>query len=88
MLTMFNQPIKWQKPFNWEAQPEDLRFAQSWFETAQKLLDHGAIAPKRYESRSGGLAGVIEGVDSVRKSKIAETKLVYNLKWTASSIGI
>ena len=77
MFTMFNQPIKWQKPFYREAQPEDGRFAKRWFEVAQVLLDHGAIAPQCYEARSGGLAGVIEGVDSVRKGKVAGLKLVY-----------
>ena len=77
MFTMFNQPIKWQKPFYREAQPEDRRFAERWFKIAQELLDHDAIAPKRYEQRSGGLDGVIEGVDSVRKGKVPRVKLVY-----------
>ena len=79
MFTMFNQPIRWQKPFYREAQPEDRRFADSWFEIAQELIDDGAIAPKRYEARSGGLDGVIEGVDSVRKGKAAKAKLVFPL---------
>ena len=80
MFTMFNQPIRWQKPFYREAQPEDRRFAEGWFETVQKLLDDGVVAPKRYETGSGGLGGVTEGVDRVRKGKGASAKLVYQLR--------
>lgn len=79
MFTMFNQPIKWQKPFNRDAQPEDRCFAERWFEVAQELLDRGLLAPKSYDERRGGLIGVIDGVDSVRKGKAASRKLVYML---------
>lgn len=80
MFTMFNQPIKWQKPFNRRAQPEDRQFAESWFETTQELLDHGLLAPQRYKEQSGGLGGVIEGVDSIRKGKVDRAKLVYSFR--------
>ncbi|KAL9043947.1 MAG: hypothetical protein Q9214_002883 [Letrouitia sp. 1 TL-2023] len=80
MFTMFNQPIRWQKPFNREAQPEDRRFAEKWFEVAQELLNHGLLAPKGYDEGRGGLVGVIDGVDSVRKGKVASRKLVYVLR--------
>lgn len=79
MFTMFNQPIKWRKPFRREAQPEDRRFADGWFQIAQKLLDAGLILPQGHEERSGGLSGVIDGVDDIRKGKVTRTKLVYPL---------
>lgn len=80
MFTMFDQPIRWRKPFNREAQPEDRRFADEWFQVAQKLLNAGLIMPQGYEERSGGLSGVVGGVDDLRKGKVTRTKLVYALR--------
>ncbi|KAL8880456.1 MAG: hypothetical protein Q9198_002136 [Flavoplaca austrocitrina] len=80
MFTMFDQPIRWRKPFNREAQPEDRRFADEWFQVAQKLLNAGLIMPQGYEERSGGLSGVVGGVDDLRKGKVTRTKLVYPLR--------
>ncbi|KAL8683657.1 MAG: hypothetical protein Q9186_000430 [Xanthomendoza sp. 1 TL-2023] len=79
MFTIFNQPISWRKPFKREAQPDDRRFADGWFQIAQKLLDAGLITPLRHEEKSGGLSGVIDGVDSIRKGRVTRTKLVYPL---------
>ena len=80
MFTIFDQPIRWKKPFAREAQPDDRRFAERWFEVVQELLNQGSIAPQRYEERWGGLAGVIEGVASVRKGKVVGAKLVYPIR--------
>ena len=77
MFTMFNRSVKWQTLFNREAQPGDRQFAESWLDIAHELLKNDAIAPKRYEVRSGGLVSVIEGVDSVGKGKIVSAKLVH-----------
>ena len=79
-FTMFNQKITWQKPFTRDPQPEDRRFAEDWFNATQKLLDAGLIVPLPIEERPGGLSGVIEGLDDVRKHKVERVKRVYSLK--------
>ena len=78
-FTMFNKPIKWQKPFEREAKPKDREFAEKWFQIAQALLNEGLITPHALEKRAGGLAGVIEGVDRVRRGLVSGVKLVYEI---------
>lgn len=78
-FTMFNKPINWRKPFQREAKPKDRKFAECWFQIAQGLLDDGAIVPHAHEERTGGLKGVLDGVDSVFEGKISGVKLVYRI---------
>ncbi|KAL9122906.1 MAG: hypothetical protein Q9187_000536 [Circinaria calcarea] len=80
MFTMFNKPINWQKPFQRDPQPKDREFAERWFQVAQGLIDDGAIIPHPHEERPGGFAGVIDGLDRVRKGKVWGSKLVYRLR--------
>lgn len=78
-LTMFGTPIRWKRPFNAKAKPADRVFAEKWFEVAQELLDRGQIKTHHYETREGGLKGLIGGVDEVRKGLVAGRKLVYRI---------
>ena len=78
-FTVFNKPINWQRPFQRDARPRDRKFAESWYQLAQTLLDDGIITAHAHEVRTGGLAGVIGGMDQVRKGLISGTKLVYEV---------
>ena len=78
-FTIFNKPINWQRPFQRDPRPRDREFGEGWFQVSQKLLDDGAIRPHAHEKRAGGLAGVIVGMDLVRKGLISGTKLVYEV---------
>lgn len=82
-FTMFNKPINWQKPYRKEAKPKDRKFAEHWFQVAQGLLDTGAIVPHPIRQESGGLKGVIDGVDMVRKGEVSGVKLVYRIQGEA-----
>lgn len=79
-FTMFNKPINWQRPYRKEAKPKDRKFAEHWFQVAQGLLDSGAVVPHPIRERSGGLKGVIDGVDMVRKGEVSGVKLVYRIQ--------
>jgi aspyridone synthetase trans-acting enoyl reductase len=76
-LTMLGRPINWQRPFLREPKPKHRQLAQEVLEMVQDLVDRGEIQPHPHEVRSGGLSGVIDGLDLVRKGKLSGKKLVY-----------
>ncbi|EKG15174.1 hypothetical protein MPH_07620 [Macrophomina phaseolina MS6] len=78
-FTIFDKPVNWQRPFQREARPRDREFAEGWFRIAQGLLYEGAVRPHPQEERNGGLEGVVEGLDSVRKGLVSGVKLVYTI---------
>ena len=78
-FTIFNKPINWQRPFQRDPRPRDREFGEAWFRIAQTLLDAEAIRAHPFEKREEGLAGVIAGIDRVRKGLISGVKLVYDV---------
>ena len=78
-FTIFNKPIRWQRPFEREAKAKDREFAETWFQVAQGLLNEGLIVSHTLEKKTGGLAGVKGGVDRVRKGLVSGVKLVYDI---------
>lgn len=78
-FTIFDQPVNWQRPFKRDSRPQDREFAERWFATAQELLDAGRLSPHPFTEKSGGLRGVADGIDMVRKGRVAGSKLVYGV---------
>ncbi|KAK1749888.1 putative alcohol dehydrogenase [Echria macrotheca] len=78
--SVFDQPIGWQRPFNWDPRPLDKEFAVKWYEQASQLLDRNLIRSHPYQIRPGGLNAVPEGVESVWKGEIMGHKLVYQVQ--------
>ncbi|KAK3298365.1 putative alcohol dehydrogenase [Chaetomium fimeti] len=79
-LTIFGKPVMWKRPMNVEAKPSDKTFTEKWFLVAQSMLDKGDIRTHKYETRVGGLAGLVGGLDDVRKGQVAGKKLVYRVQ--------
>lgn len=79
MFTQFDQAIDWERPYNLDPRPEDRRFAERWYEVVQSLLEANQIESHPYKERRGGLDGVVEGIDAIRKGEINGHKLVYAL---------
>ncbi|KAJ5669811.1 alcohol dehydrogenase [Penicillium macrosclerotiorum] len=79
MFTQFDQFINWERPYNLDPRPEDRLFAERWYAVVQGLLDAGQIESHPYKERRGGLAGVAEGIDAVRKGEVNGYKLVYGV---------
>ncbi|OKL60401.1 hypothetical protein UA08_04449 [Talaromyces atroroseus] len=79
LFTIFNSPINWKEPYYREARPQDREFGEKWFRLTQELLDAGAIVPPQHERSIGGLLGVIDGIDMVRKGRHNGVKLVYQI---------
>jgi aspyridone synthetase trans-acting enoyl reductase len=78
-FTITSKPVKWQEPFRRDARPQDLEFAERWYQVAQRLLDEGAISTHSLEDTSGGLARITKGADRGRKGLASGVKLVYRI---------
>ena len=58
------------------------RFASMFWGIAEKLLNEGKVKPHPVDLRPGGLKGVLEGLDEMRKGKVSGKKLVYKVEET------
>ncbi|EAW06525.1 zinc-binding alcohol dehydrogenase family protein [Aspergillus clavatus NRRL 1] len=69
-------------PQPFPARPEDSEFAQKFWSLAEKLLAEGKIKVHQVKVCSGGLKGVLDGLQSMREGKVSGEKLVYNVSET------
>ncbi|OQU93794.1 Alcohol dehydrogenase GroES-like domain-containing protein [Cladophialophora immunda] len=58
---------------------KDFEFARKWVTVAQGLLERGLLKPHEPKIQPGGLEGVVEGLDILRKDSVSGQKLVYEL---------
>ncbi|KAK1726271.1 chaperonin 10-like protein [Colletotrichum acutatum] len=77
--TQFGHDVAWAPPFDLDARVDDRNCAEAWYVLAQRLLDEGLVVPQPLEVRRGGLAGVGEGMQEVRRGLIKGRKLVYSV---------
>ncbi|KAH6962358.1 chaperonin 10-like protein [Ilyonectria sp. MPI-CAGE-AT-0026] len=61
------------------AKPEDKEFGITFWELAIKLLGEGKVKVHKPSVRSGGLQGVLEGLQLMKEDKVSGEKLVYNV---------
>lgn len=66
-------------PQSFAAVPEDKAFAAWWLLLAEKFLASGKIKVHPLSVREGGLEGVLDGLDLMRKDQVSGQKLVYNV---------
>ncbi|CBF80481.1 hypothetical protein AN8409.2 [Aspergillus nidulans FGSC A4] len=78
-VTMYNQPIPWKRPFKRDACPQDLEFAKSWFQIAQRMIDAGEIRPHTSDVKAGGWNGIPGGLELLQKGEVSGRKLVYEV---------
>ncbi|KAM3065602.1 Trans-enoyl reductase boa5 [Clarireedia jacksonii] len=78
-LTIFGRPIELAGEFARDAKPEDRKLAEKFVKTAEELIWEGKLKSHPTRLMEGGLNGVIDGVDLLRKGKISGEKLVYSL---------
>lgn len=77
--TVLGKDIGWKAPFGRPGDPEMKAFGVKLFKTAQDLLDQGKIRTHPLQRMPGGLAGVLEGMELLRRKEISGKKLVYRL---------
>ena len=61
---------------------EDFDFAKTIFEIAEKMLADGKLKTHPEEVRSGGLEGVLKGLQDLKADKVSGVKLVYRVRET------
>ena len=61
------------------AKPEDYLFARKWADVCDEMLLQGLIKPHPPKVMQGGLDGVLEGLDLLRKEQVSGEKLVYRI---------
>ncbi|KAH7305591.1 enoyl reductase [Stachybotrys elegans] len=80
VFTMFNKPLNVGRPFSRPARPKDRAFAEGWYNATQPLIDMpDLIKPHPIDLGTGGLHGVVQGLNRMRKGEISGVKLVYNI---------
>ncbi|KAL8919480.1 MAG: hypothetical protein Q9208_006765 [Pyrenodesmia sp. 3 TL-2023] len=76
--TAFGEPFELGQQ-SFVAVPEDRAFSASWWLLAEQFLASGKIKVHPPSVREGGLEGVLDGLDLMRKSRVSGQKLVYNV---------
>ncbi|KAI9826261.1 MAG: hypothetical protein M1826_006683 [Phylliscum demangeonii] len=61
------------------AKPEDFKFGVSFWSLAEELLRDGKLKVHPPSKRSGGLHGILQGLQELRENKVSGEKLVYKL---------
>ena len=76
---MIGKDIAWPPPHRFEGSKELRQFGEDWFQVLQWLLDEGRIKTHPLNVSTGGLQGVLSGLERVKAGKVAGEKLVYSL---------
>jgi hypothetical protein len=61
------------------AKPQDFQFAKTFWELATKLLASQRLTVHPVEVGSGGLEGVLDGMNQLKEGKVSGVKLVYRV---------
>lgn len=72
----------WPEPFCRDGDLATRQFADEFFAMAQRAFDEGAIRSHPVRLEKGGLPGVLQGVDIIRRGEVRGQKLVYPVQWT------
>lgn len=81
MYTIFNDSFK-KGDNEYPPSQEDFDFAKKVFELAEKFLAEGKLKTHPEEVRSGGLEGVLKGLQDLKNDKVSGVKLVYRVRET------
>jgi NADPH:quinone reductase-like Zn-dependent oxidoreductase len=76
---LHGKAIGWPAPMERDADPEMREFAMKWTTTVQQLFDEGKVRTHPIREMEGGLEGVMQGLDMLKKKEVSGQKLVYIL---------
>jgi NADPH:quinone reductase-like Zn-dependent oxidoreductase len=68
-------------PTRFPAKPKDKEFMEQFWSIAERLVAEGKIKVHPLRVRAGGLKGLLEGLQLMRKGKVSGEKLVYNHRY-------
>jgi hypothetical protein len=61
------------------AKPQDFEFAKSFWDLATKLIASQQLTVHPVKVGSGGLNGVLDGLNQLKEGKVSGVKLVYRI---------
>ncbi|EFQ34570.1 alcohol dehydrogenase GroES-like domain-containing protein [Colletotrichum graminicola] len=76
-LSLFGKPVKLDGVYGRPASQSDRQFAAQLYRAAERWTQEGLVRGPEFQLREGGLEGITEGIDQVRKGKVRGFKLVY-----------
>ncbi|KAJ9130087.1 Alcohol dehydrogenase superfamily, zinc-type [Pleurostoma richardsiae] len=73
----------WPAPYGRDGDPALRAFGEAYFPAIERILARGAdqIKPHPVQVRPGGLEGILEGIDEIRRKEVRGFKLVYPVEW-------
>lgn len=78
-LTIFGIPIDLDGEFARDAKPEDRKLAEKFVKIAETLIARGKVKAHPGMIKAGGLGGIIDALDLLRKGKISGKKVVFSV---------
>lgn len=63
--------------FHRDPTPEDYAFGASWYPKVDRMLEEGKLRVQQPTVMDGGLAGVAEGLEKLKRGEVHASKLVY-----------
>ncbi|KAB8298605.1 hypothetical protein EYC80_000784 [Monilinia laxa] len=78
-LTIFGIPIDLDGEFARDAKPEDRKLAEKFVKIAEKFIEQEKLKAHPTTIKPGGLNGIIDTIDLLRKGKVSGSKLVFNV---------
>jgi NADPH:quinone reductase-like Zn-dependent oxidoreductase len=76
---LHGKAIGWPAPMEREADPQLREFAKKWTTTVQELFDGEKVRTHPIREMEGGLEGVLQGLDILKRKEVSGEKLVYKL---------
>ncbi|KAJ5858772.1 hypothetical protein N7534_004049 [Penicillium rubens] len=65
--------------FHRDPTPADYSVGVSWYPKVDRMLEEGKLRPHQPTIMGGGLAGVADGLEKLKKGEVHASKLVYNV---------
>jgi NADPH:quinone reductase-like Zn-dependent oxidoreductase len=78
MYTMYGEEFQ-KGPNVTPASKDDYEFAKMWMGLTEKLVAAGKVKPHPKKVGTGGLEGVMDGMQQMKEGKVSGEKLVYNI---------
>ncbi|RDW76189.1 hypothetical protein BP5796_07010 [Coleophoma crateriformis] len=79
VYTLLGDPVRLAGVYARPANPGDRKFSSLWYPLAERLIAEGKLKHHPIEIKSGGLLGVMDGIDELRTGMVKGKKLVYLL---------
>lgn len=77
--TILGKEVKLAGAYHRDATPADRVYGEAWADKMEELLATGKLMTHPLQVSKGGLAGVSEGLESMRKGMVKGKKLVYRI---------